>query len=190
MNRSDSGAIRDPRQSESARTAKKSGIAELIVQRGRGALMLLLEAYDCARDVNRSVWDFAVEIDALREAGLTTSGLRWLVCKVFAEHACELPPPDQLGRLFRAERGGLIFEKETCFVLTEAGARFARKAAGQRSHAGRSAGPKRAAQRNHRGQRLVPKWDRDRQELRVGNRLVMTDPTYFYELARVEIHER
>lgn len=172
MNRSDSGAIRGPRQSKSAQAAKKSGIAELIVQRGRGALTLLLEAYDCAHDVDRSVWDFAVEIHALREAGLTTSGLRWLVCRGFAEHARELPPSDQTGRLFRAGRGGLTFEKETCFVLTEAGTRFARKSIGQRSHAGRSVGPRRAGRQGHRGQRLVPKWDRDRQELRVGRRLV------------------
>src|SRR5689334_15976280 len=51
-----------------------------IAPRFHAALLPLLEAYKYARELERCIWDFALEIRVLRAAGLTHSDLRWLVC--------------------------------------------------------------------------------------------------------------
>src|SRR3990172_5245587 len=103
--------------------------ASRIVQRGRRALNLLVESYECAEELNRTVWDFAVEIGGLRKLGLTISDFRWLVCKGYVEHAIEITFPGEAGRAFQGS-GGLAFKRRTCFVLTESGLAFARKGCG------------------------------------------------------------
>ena len=50
------------------------------------------EALDCAQELQRDPWDFAVEVPCLRGAGLSDSSLRWLLCKGYAEHAIETKP--------------------------------------------------------------------------------------------------
>jgi len=90
----------------------------------RPGLETLLEAYDCAKDVRRNVWDFAVEIHTLRGAGLTRNDLRWLVCKGYVEHRVELRRPDEIERAFR-DACELKFCKRSCVVLTSKGADFA-----------------------------------------------------------------
>jgi hypothetical protein len=134
----------------------------------------LLEAFEYAHELDRSVWDFAVEIGELRKAGCTTSSLRWLVCKGFAEHAREAKPPDGGGRTFR-RRGKLTFTAKTCFVLTETGIAFARQLIGEVKKR-----PKPAEDRERPVAvgdllatiRPLPRWDRDRQELRLGEVVV------------------
>nr|HPM85005.1 hypothetical protein [Candidatus Anammoximicrobium sp.] len=42
-----------------------------ILRRGSEGLRLLLDAFQYASDVGRDVWDFAVEIESLRQAGWT-----------------------------------------------------------------------------------------------------------------------
>jgi hypothetical protein len=108
-------------------------------------LRLLSEARRCAGSLRRGVWDFAVEIKALLAAGLTTTDLRWLVCKRYVEHAVETTEPGRVGRSFQPG-GELTFADGTCFVLTEAGGRD--------------------------GPPVVPRWDGQRRELRVGEVLV------------------
>src|SRR5208282_2606971 len=49
----------------------------------------LLRAFDYATDAGGDVWDFAIEITELRSAGMTTSDIRWLVSKGFAQHGQE-----------------------------------------------------------------------------------------------------
>ena len=44
-----------------------------------GGLALLRHSYACAQNAGADLWDFALEIDTLYEAGLTISDLRWLV---------------------------------------------------------------------------------------------------------------
>src|SRR5512135_3308362 len=87
-------------------------------------LSLLLDAYHYATQLDRSLWDFAVEVRGLRSVGLTTSDFRWLVCKGFVEHAREVTPIDEDERTFQRV-GNLTLTGKTCFVLTEAGAAFA-----------------------------------------------------------------
>jgi hypothetical protein len=139
--------------------------------RSQAALHLLLEAYEYAHELQRNVWDFAVEIGGLRRAGITVSGFRWLVCKGFVQHAREVTRPGDNERAFEP-RTGLSFGKKTCFVLTETGAAFAQTAlthspqmlgAPVMDSFTRVAGPNQA---------LVPTWDRDRQELRLGQIIV------------------
>jgi hypothetical protein len=133
----------------------------------RAALSILLEAYEYARQLQRSAWDFAVEIDCLRAAGLTNSDLRWLACQELVEHGAELTRASQDARVFHPT-GPLTFTKRTCFVLTQTGAALARE-----GHAGA------APARDELDLRiatavppLVPQWDKQRQELRLGKLLV------------------
>lgn len=91
----------------------------------RGALGILLEAFDSAAESRRDPWDFAVEITELRAAGVRTAALRLLVCKELVQHAVEKSRPAAKQRRF-GKLGGLQFSARTCFVLTEAGARVAR----------------------------------------------------------------
>ncbi|MEM7478036.1 MAG: hypothetical protein AAF483_23875, partial [Planctomycetota bacterium] len=56
-----------------------------VTKRVRSALAALLQSSDYARDLNRSEWDFAVEISVLRKAGLNHSDLRWLICNGFVD---------------------------------------------------------------------------------------------------------
>jgi hypothetical protein len=146
-----------------------------ILRRGSDGLRLLLDAFHYAADVGRDVWDFAVEIETLRQAGWTNSEFRWLVCKGFVRHAVETTLAGDETRSYRHPRQAqaLIFGSKTCFVLTEAGFRFAANVfdsltpsppdpglePGALTAGMLPAGPR-------------PKWDRERQELRVGDVVV------------------
>src|SRR5690606_4988187 len=67
----------------------------------RVGLELLLQGHVYASELRRSIWDLAVEISSLREAGLTNNDLRWLICKGLVEHAREITTPGHEGREFR-----------------------------------------------------------------------------------------
>jgi hypothetical protein len=134
------------------------------VARFHAAFVLLLEAFEYAQQLKRSTWDFAVEIDCLRGAGLTNSDLRWLVCQEFVEHAAEMTCAGQGARAFRPT-GSLTFAKSTCFVLTETGAAAARQ--GHADAAASLDSPMVTA-----GPAQVPQWDKERQELRLGKLIV------------------
>jgi hypothetical protein len=146
-----------------------------IFRRGHESLRLLVDAFDYAQELDRNVWDFAVEIDGLREAGFTNAELRWLICCGFTKHAPELTVTGEPTRVFRHTNGrpGLTFSRKTCFVLTEAGYAFAKGALSKVSANGKP--EHRASETNGSGTNgesesdgTKPKWDRDRQELRVG----------------------
>jgi hypothetical protein len=55
----------------------------------RIALGLLLQAHETAARLHRDPWDFALEIHALKEAGVTHNDLRSLVCQRLTEHRLE-----------------------------------------------------------------------------------------------------
>jgi hypothetical protein len=131
------------------------------------ALSILREAYAYACELGRPVWDFAVEIHLLRAAGLTHSDLRWLVCRGLVEHAAEMTRDGQDSRDFRPT-GILTFTKRTCFVLAETAAGPAQATADGCPTAAvqLQSGP--AAS----GSPPVPQWDKERQELRVGELVV------------------
>jgi hypothetical protein len=130
--------------------------------------------------LDRSAWEFAIGIDELRTAGLLSSDFRWLICKDFLDHACEIAPANDELRSFR--RGPrLRFGRTSCFVLTIAGVGFVTSMLRHaRRNQRRRRGPlHRIAQGNGQGNRNslpvltpTPKWDRDRQELRLGDVVV------------------
>ncbi|MFT3920932.1 MAG: hypothetical protein QM778_00190 [Myxococcales bacterium] len=83
---------------------------------------LLLKAALVAEAVDRSRWDFAVEIGELRNVGLTLTDFRWLICQGLLEHQTEIHGSLSDNRLFQPT-GSLTFEPHTCFVLTDLGRR-------------------------------------------------------------------
>ena len=149
---------------ESASRQRHTGIncvessAPLLFQRGSDALRLLYDAYNYALELNRSRWDFAEEIVSLRERGLTNGDLRWLVCSKFVEHGRERTKTGAESREFQ-HSAGLSFSKKTCFVLTDMGASYI----GQLFVLGES---------SESAPLVVPKWDRELQELRLGESIV------------------
>jgi hypothetical protein len=130
-------------------------------QRSHLALQLLYDACVYAQQLDRVYWDFAEEIDSLRQHGLTNGDLRWLVCNGFVEHGREITQRGQEGRKFHRD-SGLYFSSETCFVLTEQGA----------SYASRCLNAPVDDSDNDPNESRIPVWDRDRQELRVGLAIV------------------
>jgi hypothetical protein len=138
-----------------------------VVPKFRAALSILLEAYEYARELRRSQWDFAVEINCLRVAGLTSSDLRWLACQELVEHGAELTRAGRDVRVFHPT-GPLTFTKRTCFVLTETGVALARK--------GHSGATPAQAEPDRRiaatGPLLIPQWDKERHELHLGSLIV------------------
>lgn len=122
-----------------------------------------------------------MEIVELQTAGLVATELRWLLCKGLLDHARELAPAEDDTRTFR--RGPrLRFGRNSCFVLTPEGVEFV---ASMLERAGRAQRRQRrvpsrngeeAGRQGHVDARPVsastPSWDRDRQELRLGDVVV------------------
>jgi hypothetical protein len=67
----------------------------------RTALVLLLQAHDTAASFGQDKWDFALEIQALKEAGLNHNDLRFLICQGIAEHLVERTQSGSKHRAFR-----------------------------------------------------------------------------------------
>lgn len=88
-------------------------------------LALLLEAFDLTRDAGCHPWDLAVELSVLLAAGCSINLLRWLMSKGFLEHAIEFAPLDHDRRFIR-KVNWLKFGETSCFILSPAGAGYAR----------------------------------------------------------------
>jgi len=137
----------------------------------RSALCLLLQAWDYAEDCQRDAWDFAVEIQRLRQQGLTHSDLRWLLCKGLTKHGTENTLPADKERSFRPG-ASLAFAGKTCFILTTTGLSTARQIAQDRWRSDQLL----ADYSHHNGvgtdRALVPQWDSGCRELRWASQLV------------------
>jgi hypothetical protein len=144
-----------------------TGVA--VPHRFRPGLELLWQARCYAEELACSVWEFAVEIASLRDAGLTNSDLRWLACKGYLEHSEEIRAKECPRRQFQSS-GVLFFTKRSCFVLTPTGLCLA-AAVMQEPVAEHDPAPP-ASPVPSAIERLRPRWDRDRQEFRVGGQLV------------------
>lgn len=97
----------------------------LIDESLRAGLAVLWRAYICAQDTGANVWDFALRTSSLYEAGVTSSDLRWMVAKGFAEHGQETSGYDDPHRSFRRSNG-YFFNNHTCLILTPSGAALAK----------------------------------------------------------------
>jgi hypothetical protein len=160
-----------------------SEAAEIVVPRFtpriREALQLLADAAACAQDVGAEMWQFAVELSALRRAGLTANECRWLVAKGLARHAREITALDADRRVFQ-NYSNLALSKRTCFVIAERGQAYAnallRQTPRRRSTDTRESTAinrrRASAESNGHSGTLTPTWDSDRQQLRVGRVIV------------------
>ena len=166
-----------------AAAAPAADATEVVVPRFtpriREALQLLADAAACAQDVGTDVWQFSVELSALRRAGLTTNECRWLVAKGLARHAREITTPDSDRRLFQ-NCTNLALSKRTCFVIAERGIAYAnsllrlmprRRATDARESTALNR-RRPAPESNGHPVVLTPIWDSDRQQLRVGRVIV------------------
>lgn len=86
----------------------------------RAAASVLLKAAEFADRLQRSPWDFAVEISELTKLGLGRTDLRWLLCDGLIEQAEEIRVPANHHRLFQP-LAGLVLTNWSCFILTKKG---------------------------------------------------------------------
>jgi hypothetical protein len=136
---------------------------------------MLLDAQIFARDVRRSAWDFAMEVDVLNAQGLNYADLRWLICRGFVETAVEVrSDPNRPGRSFQRE-GELQFTRYSCCVLSDAGVHFVQQMAAEGCRVMELPPEITSARQSAAtdvGLTPRPIWDRDRQELRIGSSIV------------------
>ncbi|REJ85068.1 MAG: hypothetical protein DWQ29_11550, partial [Planctomycetota bacterium] len=97
-----------------------------LVERGRQAFVQLLKADTFACEFGRSVWEFAINLTRLQPYGLTSTDIRWLVCKGLLKCANETKLSHG-ARTFEP-LNGLKFSQNTSCVLTDAGIDFVRHA--------------------------------------------------------------
>jgi hypothetical protein len=130
-----------------------------VSERMHQALRQLLNAHDFAGELGMDPWQFAVEVQGLRLAGLTTSDLRWLVCRRYVEHRLEQMQKGAAERRFH-RAANLAITRRSCFILTPAGLELALEHVD--GHTGPSPFPAPAAVRN--GDPIAqagPHWDED-----------------------------
>jgi hypothetical protein len=139
----------------------------VLTSKARVALHLLLEAHETAELLNQDNLAFALEIQALKEAGLNHNDLRSLVCQGLAIHLLERTNPGAARRIFR-QPCGLRLQAKSCFLLSEAGLLRARELCALRAHPQ----PNGWHLDEHAADGLVPLWDSDRRELRLGELLI------------------
>lgn len=95
--------------------------SSLIDESLRAGLALLWRAYICTQATGANMWDFAMRTGRLYEAGMTSSDLRWMVAKGFADHRQETSE----GRRSLRGSNGYFFDEHTCLILTPSGAALA-----------------------------------------------------------------
>lgn len=134
-------------------------------------LLLLIQAHEYARDLQDDPWTFAVEIQSLTRAGLTRSDLRWLRSKGLVDHATEITSCSDTSRKFEPAHN-LQFDRHTCFILTPAGLTYADRQTREPAPASEALTLAPLPERTAVARPGVPVWDRDRQELRLGEVLI------------------
>ena len=127
-------------------------------------LALLLQAYDRARQLRVSAWDYAVALRDLHTAGLSDAELRLLVRIGCLEQAITMPRRAGKRLPFRLGERGRATER-SCFVLTEAGADLARHTLLPQLN-----NPPKG--RRSRQRALKPHWEAEARKLWVGGQLV------------------
>jgi hypothetical protein len=130
----------------------------------QAGLALLLQSREMCLALGSDAWEFAVEIDQLRAAGLTNPALRWLITQGHVEHRLEVTGRRALHRRFRSA-ANLALGSTSCFVLTEQGSRLANActAAPEVGEVVPNGGVKNPA---------APHWDAERRQLRYGGIVV------------------
>jgi hypothetical protein len=140
-------------------------------------LNLLWNAVKLAKGLAEDAWQFSIEWPELRRAGLTCNDARWLIHRGLVLPAREVTSATDGRRKFEPY-ASLGLSDATCLLLTEKGCRLARRMAEARGTPAADAGgkPPAPAPGDEAGGEiwnlLKPLWDRDRRELRLGQRVV------------------
>lgn len=145
--------------------------SSLIDETLRAGLAVLWRAYACAQDTGANVWDFALRTGSLYEAGMTSSDLRWLVAKGFAEHGQETSDYDDPHRSFRRS-SGYFFNNHTCLILTPNGAALAENVFRETARARQAPLPALTAVAGEAVSALKPRWHATRRELSLAGLIV------------------
>lgn len=130
----------------------------------RTALGLLLQAHETATGLHCDPWDFALEIHALKEAGVSHNDLRALVCQGLSEQRLEETRRGAPHRSFGPPRS-IRLHADSCFALSQKGLLVAQNMDCDRS----------STQADNRSPTLsasIPSWDSARRELRLGTAVV------------------
>jgi hypothetical protein len=146
-------------------------MSSLIDESLRAGLAVLWRAYICAQDTGANVWDFALRTGSLYEAGMTSSDLRWLVAKGFAEHGEETSGYDDPHRSFR-HSNGYFFNNHTCLVLTPNGAALAEHVFRKTTESAKAPLSAFAAVADQAASALKPRWHATRRELSLAGLIV------------------
>ena len=134
------------------------------VDQAAQTLAKLYRAYQSAVERSVDIWEFAIEISDFVGTGVSKQLLRQLASSGWVSHRREVILPNMHSRQFQEESVHTL-SKQTCFVITEVGKEKYRQMMGggmQRELNGAS----------HQAGRLRPVWDRDRRELRLGEKIV------------------
>ena len=156
-----------------------------VVPQLTSGLLLLWNSAKLAKGLAADPWEFSVEWPELRRAGLTCNEGRWLIHRGLVRQAREVTSVSDEHRKF-VPYASLSLTDRTCLVLTEEGCRFARPivescgvlavdAAGRWPTTPASQEPSESDSGNagrEAWRALKPKWDRDRRQLRLGERII------------------
>ena len=144
--------------------APRTGDPHALTPTMRIALRLLLQAHEIASRLHRDPWDFALEIQALKEAGVNHNDLRSLVCQGLSQHRLERTRRGARRRSFGPPRS-LRFHADSCFALSRKGLLVAYSVDG-------SPLSSRVGNGSHAAAMCIPSWDDARRELRLGSIVV------------------
>jgi hypothetical protein len=156
-------------------------------------VLLLLRGYRCSQRTGSDPWEFAVEVEDVRAAGMSNSDIRWLLAEGYVRKAREITHRLDLKRIFVPNNTYVICER-SCLILTPTGfgalsgvagaaqgpadgrGRGDRPPADTRADAGDRAtaarGPKAPVDGVPHAGSARPSWDAVKRELRVGESLV------------------
>lgn len=96
--------------------------SELLLKTHR-ATTILLDAHECAGELQVDTWQTAVDIRALRREGLRDTDLRWLIGCGLVEHSEETTEAQDSVRRFRPIRSLMLLPR-SCFILSKLGLDF------------------------------------------------------------------
>jgi hypothetical protein len=152
-------------------------IPDVLKEMLKGGLSLMWRGFEYARDLDRERWEFAVDCDALCQAGLCPIDLRWLIARGYVEL---VPNGGQTGSQKQiSEKNRPLEEKNASFVLTKKGAALALQILSRTLQAAshlHSENGMNGPDVEHFKHSLIepglgshkPSWDRDKKELRYG----------------------
>jgi hypothetical protein len=144
----------------------------------RGGLSLLWRGFEYARDLDAKTWEFAVDCNALYQAGMSAIDLRWLIARGYIQSAPNSVPSG--GQAPFADKRLSFESHKVSFILTNLGVELASEVLSPKVKSHLPIPSERAMISPAAGCTTVapslakptPTWDRDRKELRCGESVI------------------